>query len=333
MSGGRLKRADIKQAVPWILLGVFLLAPLYTITTAFAIRSGVFNLSDTTITKEETQALWAFVASGLATAATLIGLLITRSHNQRTLAFQKEVEDRKLLAQEETDKRLALDTVVRGLELVGASSGEYAPKATIAGALGALVHLGHPVIAMRTLGAAWGEDAVDPASASWLISEVVRTGTEASKNEAVGLLREHAKRLTKDEPAVYEWPDALWMTWRKDLAINSRYAVLLAVFELLYSKDKAWWGSNYHWMIATLENAWRLDEDDYLRAFAAALLKLLLEGFPRDVGFSTGDRKLYISEIRSELEQYNPEFDMSMDDDVIEITHKYRLWTAGQPTK
>ena len=123
------------------------------------------------------------------------------------------------------------------------------------------------------------------------------------------------------------------MTWRKELALNPRFSVLFALFKLLYSKDKAWWGISYTWIIATLYNAWRLDEDDYLRAFAAALLKLLLEGYPRDVGFLLGDRKLYIREIVSELEQYNPEFDMRMDDDVIEITRKYRLWTAGQLTK
>ena len=49
-----------------------------------------------------------------------IGLLLTRTHNQRTLALQEDIENRKLTYQAEVDKRLALDTVVKGLELISA---------------------------------------------------------------------------------------------------------------------------------------------------------------------------------------------------------------------
>ena len=83
-------KSRIKELLPWIALTLFVILPLYSITVAFAVRTGVFNLKDRSITADEYEALWAFIASGIATTATVIGLLLTRTHNQRTLALQED---------------------------------------------------------------------------------------------------------------------------------------------------------------------------------------------------------------------------------------------------
>jgi hypothetical protein len=54
------------------------------------------------LSTEDVRALWAFIGSGLGASVTLVGLLLSRSHNERTLALQAEAE-----------RRLALDTVVK----------------------------------------------------------------------------------------------------------------------------------------------------------------------------------------------------------------------------
>src|SRR6266496_1601820 len=90
---------------------------LFAIALALVLRSHVFVPNGKSLSTEDAQALWAFIGSGVAAAVTLVGLLFTRSHNERTLALQKEAET-----------RLALDTVVKSLDLV-AVSGTYAPKA------------------------------------------------------------------------------------------------------------------------------------------------------------------------------------------------------------
>jgi hypothetical protein len=83
----------LKGSLPWIILAVLLVIPLYAVSAAFAIRSGVFDINKD-ISSDEYKALWAFIASGIATTATLVGLLLTRAHNQRTLALQKDIENR-----------------------------------------------------------------------------------------------------------------------------------------------------------------------------------------------------------------------------------------------
>jgi len=165
------------------------------------------------------KALWAFIASALATSVTLVGLLVGKAQNDRTLAFQHDVETRNRVAQQAAESRQTLDTVVDCLELVTASDGTYAPKARIAGSLAALIHLGHPVIAMRTLSAAWTDEKVDPETAVWLIGEVLGSAStlERSKNEAARLLLAHADELClrgDEHRGEFVWPESPWEMWR-----------------------------------------------------------------------------------------------------------------------
>jgi hypothetical protein len=166
--------ADLGKA--WWAVLILIALPLYAIAVALVVRSQVFAFGRSSLSTGDVQALWAFIASGVTASLTLVGLLLTRSHNRRTLALQIEAE-----------RRLVLETVVKGLDLV-APTETYAPSAKIAGALAALVHLDHPVIAMRTLGAAWGDGVVDSASAVWLINEVFERGSKHSQLEAATLL-------------------------------------------------------------------------------------------------------------------------------------------------
>jgi hypothetical protein len=265
----------LRRAAPWIALSVLLLLPLYVLSTAFAIRSGVLDLGKRNITADEYKAMWAFFASGLATAATIIGLLLTKSHNDRTLAFQSEIENRKLLAGEETDKRLALDSVVKGLELLVAD-GEYAPKARIAGALGALVHLDHPVIAMRALSAAWDEGAVDNATACWLIGEVLSGDSEQASREASILLRRHASKLPRDTEGSSEWPLSIRYEWPLNVPADVRGRILLALADMLVSRDREWWGDGYIWAIGLLDEAYRRETYGPAIDLAAKMLGILL---------------------------------------------------------
>jgi hypothetical protein len=238
------------------------LLPLYAISAAFAVRSGIFDLSDKNVSAEEYKALWAFLASGFATAITLIGLLLTRSHNER-------VAD-----------QLTLDVAVKGLELIIAD-GKYSPPARIAGALAALVHLGHPVIAMRVLDAAWDDNAVDTATGCWLIGEVLERGSPTSVQEAARLLRTHASRLCGNEEQMgkYEWPAPIYEDWPKQIPREAKTDILQALFQLLISRERAWWIYGFHWAIVLLYVVIREETDVSIKTPVAKALKILLTSY------------------------------------------------------
>ena len=280
-----MRRERLRATTPWLIVTLLVLVPLYAISIAFAFRSGIFDLRKTAITNEEYKAILVFIASGFATAATVVGLLFTRSHNSRTLAFQEDIENRKLLAQREiedrsailqgeSESRLALDTVVKGLELIVNSNGAYAPRARIAGALAALVQLGHPVIAMRTMRAAWDDGAIDAGTVCWLIDEVFTLGSDESKREAGLTLLSGASKLTRNA-GQFDWPRTVGSDWPQDLSTNTRGYILYAIVELLVSKDRTWWeqGTFGWWFfIPLLHEVRSSDKDSVVRDIAAEML-------------------------------------------------------------
>jgi hypothetical protein len=326
----------LKAIAPGLALLIFLLVPLYAISIAFSIRTGIFNLSDHTIGAEEVKALWAFIASGLATAATIIGLLFRRSHDNRTLLAQKEADNRTALLQQDTSARLALDTVVKSLELLVLNDGTYAPKARVAGALAALVHLEHPVIAMRTLSAAWDDSAVDGATACWLISEVLEKGTDESKYEAAVLLLAHASKLCADDShkGFYEWPAIIDLKWPMSIPRLARYVILLSLVELVLSRDQDWWSHDPALMTLLLHESLQTDEDSGIRNMAAYFLTALLPLFDhRDGAYKWAFQSGYLTlaEIRDGVAQH--EISSGIPDDARMRQKDLRAWAGGSKTR
>ena len=264
-----------KGRIPWFLVFILVLLPLYAATAAFTIRSGIFDLADKTITGDEYKAFWAFVASGFATAVSLVGLMFTRSANERT------------------STQLGLDTAVKGLELLVSSDGKYAPPAKVAGALATLVDLGHPVIAMRSLATAWDDGAVDTATACWLVGQVYRRGSEESMLEASRLLRQHSGELIgkEDQRDTFHWPDALYDEWPRRVPFEARYNNLVSVIRLILSRDLQWWARDTAWIFFVLYLIVRHDRK--LRPTAAEVIATfypLLEDFMVD-GYITKEGK------------------------------------------
>jgi hypothetical protein len=70
----------------WWGILLLIVLPLYAIAAALVLRSHVFAPNQQVLSTEDVRALWAFIASGIGASITLVGLLFTRSHNERTLA-------------------------------------------------------------------------------------------------------------------------------------------------------------------------------------------------------------------------------------------------------
>jgi hypothetical protein len=314
-------------------LVVFVVLPLYAMAITLAIRSSIFDWSDKSISADEYKALWTFLAAGLTATVTAMGLLLTRSHNQRTLALQKDIEDRRIKTQEDTDKRLALDTAVKTLELVGSPEGSYAPSARIAGALATLVHLGHPIIAMRTLDSAWDANVVDSATGCWLVGEVFvdENASNASMTEAARILCSHANELCREEPGQYEWPSVIYEDWPSRVPLEARYFNLLSLITVLLSRDKAWWGRTYNWIVVLLYVIVMRDEDQAMRSSAAKILRPLLAGH-HGIQYSSfflnlKGKDLTIAEMMDEVDKLG-QADTSIDA-VVRQVEQIEAWVAS----
>ena len=163
------------------------------------------------------KAFAAFVGTTLAASIRLIGLLLTDAHNEKVR------------------KQSALDTAVKVIALISDPGHNYAPKAAVGGALAALVDLDQRVIAMRTLDAAWDDNAVHASTASWLVGEVIKTNADVQGVlEATEVLRNNADRLvgTADKRGRHFWPQSLLHEWPNKVPVAARMDLLVAIARL-----------------------------------------------------------------------------------------------------
>ena len=143
----------------------------------------------------------------------------------------------------------------------------YAAKAVSGGALTTLVHLGHPVIAMRTLQAALADKAVDISTAVWLIDQVLngtntvgdRSDLAVSKQDAAELLLSLVEQLPDDaRPGYAIWPSCASGRWPADLDVQTGMNLVFALLATLTSRPESWWTSRdltWLWAIDTLVSA------------------------------------------------------------------------------
>jgi len=276
VGSGRILSRRIGRHWPTLTFVVLVVVPVYALVAAVVIRSGLWHVHGSPFNDEQFKALLLFLGTALGTTATLIGLLITRSSAARSLLQQQ------------------LDTAVQALNLIRNDTG-YAAKAVVSGALATLVHLGHPVIAMRTLQTAWQDDAVDVKTAVWLIDQVLASTASsasasdlvASKQEAVEMLNANVAQLLHDDrPGDVDWPLSA-VAWPKDLDQQTGWRLLQTLLDLLTRKSAEWWtrdGLTWSWIIYALDQLVQDDSTDpLLRSEAARYGKRLLAANPGDV--------------------------------------------------
>jgi hypothetical protein len=205
--------------------------------------------------------IWAFLAAAATAAVALTGVFFTRAQSART------------------EERLALDTAVNGLKLLMTEDGtRYAVPGVVAGAVATLVHLKHPVIAMRALAACWEDNAVDAPSATWLISEIFELHAHPAQLEAAAMLDAHAHELCREAAGSFSWPASIEFRWIPNAPLPARLRVLRAVLRTLVSKEPGWWrqGGRQGWAFALFHHALQTDKNNDIKAHAASALACLV---------------------------------------------------------
>jgi hypothetical protein len=229
---------------------------------AVTLRFGVDALIGSPPEGDDLRAMWAFAGSAVAAAVTLIGLFLTRAQTTRT------------------EHRLALDTAVNGLKLLTANDGRsYATRGVVAGAIATLVHLKHPVIAMRSLAACWNDNAVDIPSATWLLSEIFASPDAQAQIEAAAMLDAHAHELCEETCGTFSWPASIEYHWLPAAsALPARLRVLRAILRVLVSRPRDWWrdGGRDGWAAALFQQVALTDADIDVRAHAALYIDIVL---------------------------------------------------------
>ncbi|MEN1886106.1 hypothetical protein [Streptomyces mirabilis] len=243
---------------------------------SLAIRTNLFRLGKPTDTQLKT--FLTFVAGGLGTAVTVLGALLTREHNARERWRQQ------------------LEAVLRSLEFIRKKQSKHADVA--AGVFSSMVLLGHRHAALRTLIPAWDSGKVEPATATWVIGEILAGNDESlegrrvspdAMTEAAYVLKKHAEKgeLTNERAETYYFPDHFMRAWTTDTKMprKAKLYLLAAMAETMCSQDKEWWTRKNlpPWPMFIWEECADRDPDPIVRDSAKSLLNAAKLHFVTDM--------------------------------------------------
>ncbi|MDG6103339.1 hypothetical protein Daura_36415 [Dactylosporangium aurantiacum] len=219
-----------------------------------------------------------FIGGGLATAATLYGALLTKSHNR--------LEHR----------RLQLNAVLASLQ----SLPEGDVKARLSGVLPTMVLLGQQRVALRALDPIVESKSANMDSVAWVIDQIMNgdqlldlvDGDRSDPgivNETASLLCKYAEqgRLTRKEPQDVWFPTYFYPGghWNRALPAYAKELTLRATAHTLLSQEPDWWskhagGELPDFPTKTWTECAKRDFDRKTQSEAVALLDALLNRFP-----------------------------------------------------
>jgi hypothetical protein len=283
--------------------------------------TGWLNFSETASAAQILVAVLALVGTMLSTTVTLIGLMLKRSLDARTLVLQTEAEE-----------RLKLDTAIKAVELFKSAAGS-ASQAESAGALFALSRLGQFHFALALLQELWPKDRINSPSATWVINSCLQSKDFNAVELAATVLLENAAKLpdgrgSKSWPVNYDWKVP------NEMSLFVRRVLLMARIKSLLSQPFDYWDrSTLNSDILALSNCFDTDSSSHLKKTAAAFLAILTQIYdPRDkqlLYLSKGE--LSIEKMRAKIEKtYGTSFCVSIVSEQ-ELETKLGAWVKRAP--
>jgi hypothetical protein len=287
-SNGNLVRRSTRRRASLALrvLGCVVLFAFVTVL----LRLGYEILTGPSLRGAALTAVWPFLAAVVAASVALAGAMFTREQAKRT------------------ERRLLLDTLISGLNLLTRGDGsEYAKPGVIAAAIEMLVVLEHPDMAMRVLAACFHDDAIDISTVMWLLSEILQTAGHPAQLEAAELLDAISGQLCHEPAGSFSWPRSIEFRWIPQASFPARLHVLRAVLRTLISKDRLWWeqGGRQGWAVVLLHQAMKTDSNEAIQAHAAAALEILLPILQqrRLLRMQSEDEWVSVEEVANDIQQ------------------------------
>jgi hypothetical protein len=240
-----------------------ILLPLYFLAGTLIVRSGLLNYHGGNLDPRQFSAVWALIGTLFASGISLLGIVATHLHQQRTHQLA-----------EETEKRLQLDSVAKGLELLSDGNG-YSSKATVAGGLATVVRLGQASVAITVLRTVWRDNAVDPSIACWITDRVIESGNPSDIIVASTIMFENSKQLvqrSEDGGLIIVLPDSIDDNWDPCWPQTAKTSMVGALARAQMAvPPEAWVGGNPVILRSLLKAS--EDPDTYIATTAAKVLK------------------------------------------------------------
>lgn len=278
-----------------------------------------------------------------------LGHRFNLDHNKRSLALQKQAEER--LKEEGVRaaeaKGLELqnqktETLVKWVQLLGCEDKLAHLDQRVAASL-VLAKSGMVEIALTYLDSAWrkkptaGEETdFDAGCAVAVINEGLACKNETLQDLAAMILEYHAKKLsiTTEGKVDYFWPNVVEWRWKSELTVYARLAIWQALGNALVThKFELWHEGTLRGAFVTFHAAMKQDPSDIVKHASAKVAKAILERFGTLEVLLTSEQKYcerqdVLAEIDAELAKSTPKLPTA----VSELLHQIEKWCNEKST-
>jgi hypothetical protein len=196
--------------------------------------------------------VFALVGVLITAAVTLVGLLLKRSVDERTLAIASRTEANRELEQ----RRLQLEAAVQTVQLLTQGDGSPASTLQASSAVLVLAELGQTALALSLVQEMWPKGQMSASAAVHAIDIALGEKRELQCT-AANILLANVERLDVGDH-VSEWPSRL-NAWDRTLDVECRYAIALALVRWLQARGPS---NRDDWRLRLLLDAKGAESDE-----------------------------------------------------------------------
>jgi hypothetical protein len=292
-----------KAALP-VVIGVVV---LFAILVVVVWQTGVFDKDTSASDAQIVAAMLTLLGGLIASAFTLVGVLLKHSIDRHSARLAVETEHRRRLEAQEVENRLRLETSIKAVELLTLPDGTPAPSGRQAGALYVLGSdpLEQLDLAVALLNEHWRDGMISSIAAIWIVDRALTRTDPDLQRVAADTLSAHADLLPRPDGSDIVWPDCANLTWPIECSYFARTALLHACAKALASRRPQQWEKGVvNWFIVQFDRIRRMEEAPEINSGAILVLNVLLDWYRRQDpagSLHLPEGRLELSALREEL--------------------------------
>ena len=257
----------LKTTAP-IVIGV---VAVFAILVVVLVAVGAFDKGTTENDVSVVAAMLTLLGGLIASAFTLVGVLLKHSIDRHSARLA-----------DETENRLRLETSIKAVELLTLDDGTLAPPARQAGAL--FVLGSEPLVqldlALALLTENWRTGKVTSSAAVWVVDRALSGNDPNLQTMGAATLRNHVDLLPSKSGREVDWPACVSMAWPPHITYHARVTLLETIAALLSLRRPEQWGKGLlNSFILLLDLIRRSDQSPEVRGGATLLLDVGLEWY------------------------------------------------------
>ena len=264
---------------------------MFTFFVVALLQSPLFDFDGTEPSARIIAAALALVGVLFAAVASVIGVVLKHSLDQRSADLREQAES-----------RLRLEAGIEALKLLGGGSGNRVSPAQQSGVLLALAHLKMTRLALTLMKQMLEQTdgSIDSTTLDWVLNLALESGDTDAQSEAVSLLERHAEGVLCTNTEGGRFPDCL-TEGRVRLPDDCRAQVASAAIKQILAFPAVTDQRTVSAALTALTGMWAVERDKSLKSGIGLCLAPILSTFPQGTYYRAFGINVGVDDVKETL--------------------------------